>query len=483
MKLRRQVKNLDSVFNPKSIAVIGAAREPNKIGHVILRNFLEGGFAGEVYAVNPNTDEVLGKPTFKSTAAIPDGADSAVIAVPAKFVPQAMQDCADAGVKGAVVITGGFAEVGEKALELQIKKIADDNDIAMIGPNCMGILNPSARVDSIFLPIYKLGRPHVGPISFISQSGAVGGCIVDLAARAGLGMSVFVSYGNATSIDETDLLQYLAAHKSTEIIVSYLEGVKRGREFMDVLSGVTRDKPVVVLKAGKSKSGIAAAASHTGSLAGSADVYSAVFRQCHATEAETLDELFDFAKIFDQVKACGRRIAVVTNGGGNGVLAADSVEGEGLELAQFSQQTSKQLSEMLPSTTRVHNPLDLIGDADAARYDKALNIVAKDPKVDAIVVIVLFQTAALDSSVINVIVRTAQSCKKPIVVVSTGGEYTEMHRRILDSYGIPTYPSPSSAVRSLKKLIDYSEYFSKFHELECAMPRLPEKEIGDAASR
>ncbi len=473
MKLRKQVKNLDSVFSPKSIAIIGAAREPNKIGHVILRNFLEGGFAGNVYAVNPNADEILGMRTFPSAAKIPDGVDSAVIAVPAKFVPQAMEDCAHAGVKGAVVITGGFGEVGERELEAKVKKIADDNDIAMIGPNCMGVLNPSKMVDSVFLPIYKMGRPRTGSISFISQSGAVGGGIVDLAARAMIGMSLFVSYGNATSINETDLLCYLAAHKETEIIVSYLEGVKNGGEYRKALGEITKNKPVVVLKAGKSKSGIAAAASHTGSLAGSSDVYSAVLRQCRATEADTLEDLFDFAKIFEQVKACGRRIAVVTNGGGNGVLAADAVDAEGLELAKFSAATAKALVEMLPPTTRVHNPLDLIGDADSARYDKALAAVAKDPNVDAIVVIVLFQTAALDSSVVNVIVRTAQICKKPIVVVSTGGEYTEMHRRILDSNGIPTYQSPSSAVRSLKKLIEYSEYYSAFHEIGCAMPNLP----------
>lgn len=473
MKLRKQVKNLVSVFNPKSMAIIGAAREPNKIGHVILRNFIEGGFAGKVYAVNPNADEILGMPTFKSAAAIPEGVDSAVIAVPAKYVPQAMQDCADAGVKGAVVITGGFSEVGEKAPELKIKKIADDNDIAMIGPNCMGVLNPSARVDSVFLPVYKLGRPRVGAISFISQSGAVGGCIMDLAARAMIGMSLFVSYGNATCINETDLLHYLSSHKETEVIVSYLEGVKDGAAYREALGSLTKNKPVVVLKAGKSKSGIAAAVSHTGSLAGSADVYSAVFKQCHATEAETLDDLFDYAKIFEQVKACGRRIAIVTNGGGNGVLAADSVDAEGLELAKFLPATTKALENMLPSTARVHNPLDLIGDADSARYDKALAAVAKDPNVDAIVVIVLFQTIALDSSVVNVIVKAAQSCKKPVVVVSTGGEYTEMHRRILDSYGIPTYQSPSSAVRSLKKLIEYSDYYSAFHDIGCAMPNLP----------
>jgi len=456
--LPRLIRNLDAVFEPKSVAVIGASHEPNKIGHVILRNFLEGGYGGEVYAVNPNTPDVLGVKTIKRASDAAGKVDCALVAVPAQFVESALKDSISAGARAAVVITGGFGEVGNKAGEEKIKRLALDNDLALIGPNCMGVLNPAARVDSVFLPIYKMGRPHAGGISFISQSGAVGGCIVDLAARAGVGMSKFVSYGNATVINEGHLLRYLAQDSSTQAVVSYMEGVKDGPLFMSSAKVLTREKPLVILKAGKSKHGAAAAASHTGSLAGAAEVYSAAFQQAGALEANSLEELFDFAKIFTLPSSAGSRIGILTNGGGNGVLAADAVEAEGLQLAEFSARSMAALRSMLPSYATPRNPMDLIGDADSARYERALQIMLDDSNIDVLVVIVLFQTAALDSSVINVLVKAAQSKKKPIVVVSTGGEYTELHRRILDGYGIPTYPSPSSAMRAVAKFLQYAKY-------------------------
>ncbi len=474
--LPRLIRNLDAVFHPKSVAVIGASREPYKIGHVILRNFLEGGYGGKVYAVNPHTPDVLGMKTLKRASDAQGKIDCALVAVPEKFVDDALKDSVSAGARAAVVITGGFSEVGNKAGEERIRKIALDADLALIGPNCMGVLNPAARVDSVFLPIYKMGRPHAGSIAFISQSGAVGGCIVDLAARAGVGMSKFVSYGNAAVINESHLLRYLAHDESTQAVVSYMEGVKDGPSFMQSARALTKNKPLVILKAGKSKQGAAAAASHTGSLAGSAEVYSAAFAQSGALEAQTLEELFDFSKIFALPPSRGPRIGILTNGGGNGVLAADSVEAEGMELAKLSGESVRALKTMLPDYTTARNPMDIIGDADAARYERALQILLKDPAVDIVVVIVLFQTAALDSSVINVLVKAAQAKSKPIVVVSTGGEYTELHRRILDGYGIPTYPSPSSAMRAISRFLQYENYRCRFHASEeycghCAMEK------------
>lgn len=223
---------------------------------------------------------------------------------------------------------------------------------------------------------------------------------------------------------------------------------------------------MVVIKAGKSKQGAAAAASHTGSLAGAAEVYSAAFAQVGALEANSLEELFDFAKIFALPPAAGPRVGILTNGGGNGVLAADAVEAEGLQLAKLSEESLASLKSMLPDYATPRNPMDIIGDADSARYDRALQIMLKDPGVDIIAVIVLFQTAALDSSVINVLVKAAQSKAKPIVVISTGGEYTELHRRILDGYGIPTYPSPSSAMRAVSRFLQYANYRCRFHSSE-----------------
>ncbi len=470
MAVPKKVKNLDAVFKPASIAVIGASREPNKIGHVIVKNFVDGGFSGKVFPINPNAEEILGLRSYKSVLEVKEKIDSAIIAVPAVAVAGVLEECGKKGIKGVVLITGGFSEVGKKKEEEELAKIANRYGMALIGPNCMGVITPASRVDSVFLPIYKLGRPRVGGISFISQSGAVGGCIVDLAARAGMGMSKFVSYGNAAVIDECDLLQYLADDLETDIIVAYLEGVKDGRRFLEIAREITKKKPVVVLKAGKSASGAEAAKSHTGSLAGAAEAYKAAFRQANIIEAQTLDQLFDFAKIFDQVLPCGGRVGIITNGGGMGVLATDSLEEEGLQLAKLSDESASSLRASLPQYANARNPLDIIGDADSHRYELAINAMMKDQNVDVILLIILFQTAAIDSSVVNIAIRASDLKKKPIIAVCTGGEYTEMHKRILDSYGVPTYASPSSAMRAIARFVSYASHYSKFNKTTCVVP-------------
>ncbi|MFH1306353.1 MAG: CoA-binding protein [Candidatus Micrarchaeota archaeon] len=457
-QLRKQVRNLEFVFNPKNVAIVGASAKPSKIGHAILRNFMQGGFSGKIYPINIHEEEILGKKCYKKISDVNEKIDCAVIAIPAKYVYDVLKDAISAGVPSAVVISGGFSEVGNREGEEKIKKLADENNMALIGPNCMGVLNPATKNDSVFLPIHKLGRPQVGTISFISQSGAVGGCIVDLASKWGVGISKFVSYGNAASINETDLINFLSQDEDTHSIISYIEGVDDGRKFMNSISYLTLHKPFVALKAGKSKLGSEATASHTGSMAGSYQIFSSALKQSGGIEAETLDELFELAKIFELPKFFGSRIAVLTNGGGNGVLAADAIELNYMELATFSPSTLRQLKEFLPSTTNIRNPLDVIGDADAKRYERALNILVEDENVDAIVAIVLFQTAALDSSIVQVLARAAHSSKKPIVVVSTGGEYTELQCKILDDYGIPTYSSPSNAINALAKAQKYNIY-------------------------
>jgi len=464
MALSKKVKNLDAVFNPSSIAVIGASREPNKIGHVIVKNFVDGGFGGKIYPINPGVGEVLGLRAYKSVLDIEGKVDSAVIAVPEAAVAGVLEECGKKGIRGVVLITGGFSEVGKVDAELKIAEIANKYDIALIGPNCMGVLTPASRVDSVFLPIFKLGRPRVGNISFISQSGAVGGCIVDLAARAGIGMGKFISYGNAAVVDECDLLEYLLHDDDTQIIVAYLEGVKDGKRFLQVAKSITRKKPIVVIKAGKSAAGAEAARSHTGSLAGSTEAYSAAFKQSHAIEAQTLEQVFDFAKIFDQVLPAGKRVGIITNGGGMGVLATDALADEGMALAHLSEKTHGLLRASLPPYANVRNPLDIIGDADSHRYEIAINSMMKDDNVDIILLIILFQTAGIDSSVVNIAIRASDLRKKPIIAVCTGGEYTEMHKRILESYGVPAYSSPTSAMRAIARFVKYAEYYRKHNE-------------------
>lgn len=458
MANKKQLKNLKYVFEPKSIAIIGASRTPSKIGHVLVKNCLDGGFGGKVYPVNPKAKKILGLKCYKSVKEIPGKLDLAVICIPAPFVNKTIEDCGKKCVKAVIVITAGFAEIGNYKEEEKMRKIAEKYGIALIGPNCMGALNPKEKFDSIFLPTYKLGRPRVGKISFVSQSGAVGGCLLDLISRAGVGIAKFISYGNAASINETDLLDYMLKDKDTEMIACYIEGVKDGKKFLEVSQRVTKKKPLIVLKAGTSEKGVEAAKSHTGTMAGSATAYRAAFKQAHIIEALGINDLYHFPKIFSQPVCTGKRVAVLTNGGGNGVMAADAIEEECLELAEFSPATKKELRKILPITANVGNPLDVLGDADSKRYEQALDILMKDENIDAILVIVLFQTASIDSSVAETIIKAMEQRKKPVIVASTGGEYTNMHRRIMDSSGVTTYRAPKTAIKALAKFIEYNRY-------------------------
>lgn len=453
------MRDLKSIFEPKSIAVVGASREPGKIGNVIVKNFLDGGFPGGIYPVNPNAKEILGRKCYRSVLEIPGKVESAVVAVPAKLVPKVLEECGKKGIMGVVVISGGFSEVGNYELEGKLAEVSKKYGLQVIGPNCLGVVNLASKVDSIFLPTYKMGRPKIGGVSFVVQSGAVGSTILDLIAREGFGVSKFVSYGNATVVDETDLLEYLGRDKKTKIIVLYIEGVRRGREFFRVTRKLAKVKPIVVIKAGTTEKGAAAAKSHTGSLAGSYAAYKAVFRQNRLIEAKTLDEVFDFAKIFDSQPLCtGNRVAIITNGGGMGVLAADAVIENGLELAELAEETKRKIRESMPPTVNARNPFDVVGDADAARYEKAIELAYNDPTVDALIVITLFQTVSLDSRVVDVVVKAAGRGGKPLITIALGGEYTEMQRRALEGSGVPSYTSPNAAARSLAKLVEYSRF-------------------------
>ncbi|NYZ79418.1 CoA-binding protein [Candidatus Micrarchaeota archaeon] len=454
--------NVDVLFNPNSVAIIGASRDPGKIGHVLVRNFIEGGFRGPIYPINPKCTEILDLKCYPSVKDVKGGVDLAVIAIPAKFVPGELKECGEKGVKGAIVISGGFSEVGNVDLENQLREVCNKYDIACLGPNCMGVINPLTRVDSVFIPTYKMGRPKLGAVSFISQSGAIGGAVLDLMARQGFGMSKFVSYGNGAVLDETDLIRYIADDDKTRIIVLYIEGVRRGREFFETLKEVTKKKPVVVLKGGKTAGGAAATKSHTGSLAGNAAVYEAVFKQCKATEARNLDEIFNFSKLFESQPFCsGERVGIITNGGGLAVIATDSVEENGLKIAELSEESRKKISENAPAYVNVKNPLDLSGDAGADRFGVAVNVMLDDPNVDAILVGVLFQTENIDSRVVSLLVEASNLKKKPMLVVCPGGEYAEVHSRILENCGVPTYTSSNYAIKALSKLVDYSKFVNK----------------------
>ncbi|MEM0438250.1 MAG: CoA-binding protein [Candidatus Micrarchaeia archaeon] len=450
-------QNIRAVLEPESIVVVGASRDPSKVGHAILKNLLINGYAGRLYAVNPHADEILGVKCYKSVSEIRQRVDCAIISVPAKYVNGILEECGKKGIRGAVVVSGGFKEIGEYALEEELKRIAEKHGIAVIGPNCLGIVNANRHLDSIFLPSYKLTRPQLGGISFITQSGAVGSTVLDLIGESNIGISKFISYGNAAVLDESDLLGYLRDDSETKVIVMYIEGVANGRKFYEELRKTTPVKPVVVLKAGRGSLAAAATKSHTGSLAGNYEVFSAMLRQAGAVEADNLEDFFNLSKIFMQPLPRGNKVLVITNGGGDGVLTVDAIERSGMRLASLSKETIAKMKRIFPKHVVVGNPLDLTGDADSSRYRIALQHAISEPDVDAIVVITLFQTAGLGAEVVNEVISAANSTDKTLVAVATGGKYTKLQLSILESYCIPAYESPEDAVISISKAHTYAK--------------------------
>lgn len=445
---------LESFFSPKAVAVVGASRNPAKVGHVVFRNFLEGGFQGKVYAVNPNAESLFGHPCFKSIADIPEKVDLAVLCVPAAMVPKAIEECGKKRIFAAIVLAGGFREVGNSKGEEALVAAAKRWRVRVIGPNCLGVFDPASGVDTVFLPRYKLERPGLGSIAFISQSGAVGSVVMDWMAMKGYRISKFISYGNASDVDETELLEVLAADEQTKVICCYFEGLKGGRAFYEAAKRVSAKKPIVVLKGGVTAAGSTAALSHTGSLAGETAVYSAAFKQAGIIEARDIEQLFDYARVLaTQPAPRGSRVQVITNGGGFGILLTDWLSTVGLPMAEMKPEGIAKLKAQLPDYVVLKNPMDLVGDVDAERYRIAVSAALADPGVDMLAVIVLLQTPALTADVVEVIAEEAEKRSKPLIVISAGGRYTEVLKKSLEDMGIPTFSYPERAAEALKALL------------------------------
>lgn len=450
--------NLEHFFNPKTVAVIGASSNVKKVGHAILKNFLDE-FKGKIYPVNWKEGEILGWRCHKSILDIKEPIDLAVIAVPPEASNKVVRECVKKKVSAVVLVTAGYREIGTaegKEREKELEEIIKKSNTRIIGPNCLGILDTKTKVNTMFLPEYKMDKISEGKISFISQSGAFGSAALDWLAHEGVGISKFISYGNKADVDEADLLEYLLHDSNTSTIVMYIEGVSNGKRLMAMLKKVTRKKPVIVLKAGKSEAGIKAASSHTGSLAGSYEIFQAMLKQTGCVEADTLEDVFDFSKAFaDQPLPKGKRIGVITNGGGFGVISADACVEFELELATLSDNTIKSMKGAMPAYSTIHNPLDLIGDADSSRYKKALDSMISDKNIDGIVCIPLMQTSALGPEVIEIISGISEMKKKPILVCTTGGQYTENLMVKLEEKGVPVYPTPHRAMKAMKALFDH----------------------------
>ena len=449
--------NLNNFFNPKSIAIIGVSRNPKKVGHVLYRNLLDGNFQGKIFIVNKNADTILNQKSYKSILKIKQKVDLTIISVPARFVMQTLKECNKKGVKDILIITSGFAEIGNTELENEMKEYLISNRMRMIGPNCLGVLNAKDKIDTLFLPRYRLSRPEPGGISFVCQSGAVGSTILDLAADKGHKFAKFVSYGNATTIDESDIIEYLGKDPDTKVICLYVEAVKDGRKFIRVMKAVSKKKPIIVIKGGLTEEGNQATLSHTGSLAGNVDVYFGVFKQTGLIRAESLGEMLNFASIFEKsTKPEGKKIQVITNGGGFGILSTDAiVKNPHLQMANLSKDTIKRLKYRFPETATVGNPMDLVGDATTKRYRTALDACLSEKKVNIILLIALYQTPLVTTDIVDVISEANALHKKPIVVVSAGGEFTEVLSKSLEKNNVVTFTFPEEAVKTIGELVKY----------------------------
>ncbi len=448
--------SLDSFFNARSVAIIGVSRDPNKVGHVIFRNFVDGGYQGKVFAVNPNAEDIIGHKSYASVLDIPEPIELAIVAVPAQVVPKVLEECGKKRIQNVIIDSAGFKEVGNQKLEALLENVIKKYKLRVIGPNSLGVFDAYSKIDSLFLPRFRMSRPKEGVISFVCQSGAVGSSVVDLATSEGHGFAKFVSYGNAVDVDESDLIEYLGNDEKTKVICLYIEAVKDGRRFLEVCKKVSKKKPIIAIKGGVTEAGAKATLSHTGSLAGSAEIYFGVFKQAGIIHAENLEDMFDFAKILEKcIPPKGGKLMIITNGGGYGILAVDAASKNGTELAELLKETKKELGKQLPPIINITNPLDLVGDATSARYRLCIDACMKDKNVDVMVIIVLVQTPLIATDIVDVLVEANDLKKKPVVVVSAGGEYTEVMRRNLEENGIPTYTYPEDAVRAVQQLVKY----------------------------
>lgn len=471
------MSDLDAIFSPGSVAVIGASTTPGKVGHDIFANILRGGFKGTLYPVNPSARSILCVKSYSSILEIPDPVDLAMVIVPPGIAEKTVGDAIEKGVKGVVIVSAGFREVGGEGLEIENRIVAmcRKAGVRLIGPNCLGVINPmeDVRLNASF----SARMPASGNISFISQSGALCTAVLDFAADRDFGFSKFVSIGNKADVDELDLLRYLHADPGTSVIMIYLEELRRGPEFVEAVREITsggRPMPVLVIKSGRTGAGARAAASHTGALAGSEAVYEAIFDQTGIIRADSIGELFDLAEAFNykhetalgkmiRKLPAGNRVAIVTNAGGPGILATDVTVSAGLALAEFQPGTIEALSRHLPSAANLKNPVDVIGDADPNRYERALEAVINDENVDGALVILTPQSMTNALETARVIVKIARRSYKPILCSFMGIIDVSAGVKFLQEHGYPVYKFPESAARAFAALYRYSRWISRPH--------------------
>jgi len=466
------MRNLDKLFNPKSVAIIGASRDHNSVGYGILRNLNTGcvfqcnyckPFPGPIYPVNPYAEKVQGIRCYPSILRIEDSVDLAIIAVPAKIVSMVIEECVEKKVKAIIVVSAGFAELGKEGKKLQdeIAEVTKKAKIPLLGPNCLGVIRSCSKMNASFAP----SMPPEGSIAFVSQSGALADSIIDWAIEARYGFSAIVSYGNKADLDAVDFLEYFAEDEKTKAITLYIEGIDDGEKFIEVAKEVSKKKPIIALKAGRSEHGRKAISTHTGSLAGSYDIYEAAFKQSGVIIADTVEEMFDLAKVLAYQPLCkGNNIAIISNAGGPAVLCADYCGMYGIDLPELKTSTINKLdkSGFMHKAYSKRNPLDIVGDALPERYKAALEALLGENYVDGVIVIQTLQTMTDPEENANIIIEAHKKYPdKPIICTYMGGHFSEKGIKLLEENSIPDYNDPKKSAKAMKTLIDRYNYLKK----------------------
>jgi acetyl coenzyme A synthetase (ADP forming)-like protein len=478
-------KQIDYFFNPGGVALIGASANPGKLSHGVLQNMTQFGYKGAVYPVNPRGGEILGLKCYPDISEVPDPVELGVIMLPAPIVKPTLEACGMRGLKAVTIISGGFKEVGQEGadLERECVEVAHTFGMRLIGPNCVGTIDLYSGLNTTFIR----GMPARGHIGFISQSGAVCGAVVDHVRDKGIGFSHFVSMGNEADINETDLIEYLVADERVHVIAAYLEAIENGQLFIDRAREVSRKKPVVVLKAGRSDAGTRAVSSHTGSLAGSYAAYQAAFKQAGVIEAQTMQELFDIALAFsNQDIPEGNRAAIITNAGGPAALASDSLASYGINLADLNEKTRQGLRERLNPAAQVDNPVDMLGGATPEEYAAALSAVSQDENVDILLPINV-PTALLNPvDIARSFAEASRSTDKTVLSCLVGDASIGEARSLLHANGVPMYTFPEQLGVVLGAMLEYrakcslqSESYGMAEDIDFKAARLVMEGFGD----
>lgn len=445
---------LDNFFNPKSVAVIGASKDQRKVGFSVLQNLKDYGYSGGIYPVNPTADSIIGLKCFDKVSSIPGHPDLAVIAVPRELVMDVIKDCGIKGVRAAIVITSGFKETGEdgQILESRLLELAKSYDMRILGPNCLGLINTGNGLNASFAP----SMPLRGSIAFFSQSGALCTAILDWSLSRGVGFSKFISLGNKSDVDELDMMEYLSNDPETRVILGYIEGVRAGRKFMEKAWDTVRKTPLIIAKSGGTAAGARAASSHTGTLAGSERAWEAVFKQTGILRADTIEQLFNYALAFaNNPIPSGPGLAIVTNAGGPGIIAADACERSLARMADLTPATVSRLRESLPPSAGFFNPVDVIGDARADRYAAALETVLGDPNVNGVLVVLTPQAMTDVEGTATAVADIRRRISKPVLAAFMGGERIIKGVDILRNEKVSVYPYPEDGVKSFEALVRY----------------------------